>query len=124
MKLHGGASGWAGIRTLVALRQTRFPGVRIRPLCHPSLLPAAFVRRGLQLQAAKQFVERQLNANVKFAEIGVGRAHFIEAHLVNDGFDLEGIVREKRDAPLRVVEPAGAGDELLDLPGILATDRA
>jgi hypothetical protein len=28
--------GWAGIRTLVAFRQTRFPGVRIRPLCHPS----------------------------------------------------------------------------------------
>jgi hypothetical protein len=28
--------GWGGIRTPVALRQTRFPGVRIRPLCHPS----------------------------------------------------------------------------------------
>jgi len=29
--------GWGGIRTLGALLHTRFPSVRIRPLCHPSL---------------------------------------------------------------------------------------
>ena len=28
--------GWGGIRTLGALLHTRFPSVRIRPLCHPS----------------------------------------------------------------------------------------
>ena len=49
-------------------------------------------RTTLQLQAAKQFFEGQLNANVKFAEVGVGRAHFIEAHLIDDRFDLENIV--------------------------------
>ena len=31
------SGGWGGIRTLGALLHTRFPSVRIRPLCHPSL---------------------------------------------------------------------------------------
>ena len=30
------SGGWGGIRTLGALLHTRFPSVRIRPLCHPS----------------------------------------------------------------------------------------
>ena len=68
--------------------------------------------RTLQLQAAKQFVERELNANVKFAEIGIGRAHFVEAHLVDDGFDLERVVREKSHAPFGIVETGRTGDEI------------
>jgi len=32
----GRCGGWGGIRTLGALLHTRFPSVRIRPLCHPS----------------------------------------------------------------------------------------
>ena len=78
----------------------------------------------LQLQAAKQFVEGQLNANVKFAEVGVGRAYFIEAHLIDDRFDLEGIAREKRHAPFRIVEPGGSGDQLLHLSSVLSPDSA
>lgn len=31
------SGGWGGIRTLGALLHTRFPSVRNRPLCHPSL---------------------------------------------------------------------------------------
>gem|GEM_PF-4486487 len=36
-------SGWAGIRTLGTFRHTRFPGVRIRPLCHPSHCESVFL---------------------------------------------------------------------------------
>jgi hypothetical protein len=35
-KLPAAGGGWGGIRTLGALLHTRFPSVRIRPLCHPS----------------------------------------------------------------------------------------
>ena len=65
-----------------------------------TVAPAFVIRRSesaataLQLQTAKQFVQRQLNADIKFAEIGVLRADRIEPHLVNDGLDLEGIARE------------------------------
>src|ERR1043166_3614166 len=53
-----------------------------------------------QLQAPEQFVERQLNADVKFAEVRILCAHRIEAHLVNDRLDLKCVAREKRHAPL------------------------
>ena len=36
-RLPAAVGGWGGIRTLGALLHTRFPSVRIRPLCHPSL---------------------------------------------------------------------------------------
>src|SRR5438067_10290411 len=88
--LHEG-SGWEGIRTPGALRHTRFPGVHNRPLCHPSsqypVEGGALRRRNiglaelapptaapLQLQAAEQFIERQLNADKKFTEIRIFRA--------------------------------------------------
>src|SRR5574338_17481 len=48
--------------------------------------------RALELEAAKELVERELNTNVKLAEIGISRAHFVEAHLVNDRFNLIGVV--------------------------------
>ena len=74
------------------------------------------------MQAAKQFVEGQLNANVKFAEVGIGRAHFIETHLIDDRFDLEGIVREKRHPPLGIVETGRTRNELFYFTGVLAAD--
>ena len=60
--------------------------------------------RQSKLQPAKQFVERQLNADEKFAEVGVFGAHRIKAHLINNGFDLKGVAREKRHTPLGVIE--------------------
>src|SRR5205823_378479 len=57
-----------------------------------------------KLQSPEQFVERQLEADEKLSEIGKFCAHSIETHLINDGFDLERVAREQRDAPLRVVQ--------------------
>ena len=37
-----------------------------------------------KLQPAEQFIERQLNADEKFTEIRVLRAHWIKTHFVND----------------------------------------
>src|SRR5437667_1336937 len=42
-----------------------------------------------KLQSPKQFVEWQLDADVKFAEVRVLGTHRIETHFVNDRFDLK-----------------------------------
>src|SRR6186713_2761646 len=78
--------------------------------------------RLLQLQAPEQFVQGQLNPDIKFAEVGVLRADRVEPHFVNDGFDLKGVAREKSDAPLRVIEPGRTGNELFYFSGKLAPD--
>jgi hypothetical protein len=62
-----------------------------------------FEDRQLQLQSTKEFVERQLDADEKFAEVRVLGADRIESHFINDRFDLECVAREKRHAPLRIV---------------------
>ena len=76
----------------------------------------------LQLQPPEQFVERQLDADVEFAEIRVFGAHRIETHFVNDRFDLERIARKQRHAPFRVVQTGRTGDELFHFAGELAPD--
>src|SRR5204863_2104895 len=75
-----------------------------------------------QLQAPEQLVERQLNADVKFAEVRVLGADRIEPHLVNDGFDLKRVAREKGHAPFGVVETGRTGDQLFYFAGELAPD--
>jgi hypothetical protein len=115
-------SGWEGIRTPGALRHTRFPGVHNRPLCHPSFRDSCshswvlLVSAGsneehddehgpeLQLQPSEQFIERQLNADKKFAEICILSTHSIETHLVDDFFDLESISGKERYAPFGIIE--------------------
>src|SRR5215467_16304339 len=74
------------------------------------------------LQAPEQFVERQLNADVKLAEVSVLGADRIEPHFVNDGFDLKRVAREKGHAPFRVVETGRAGNQLFNLASKLASD--
>src|SRR4029077_4292159 len=56
-----------------------------------------------QLQAPEQFVERQLDADVKFAEVSVLGADRVEPHFINDRFDLKRVTREQRHAPFRIV---------------------
>src|SRR5437667_437489 len=56
------------------------------------------------------------------AEIGKLRAHSIETHLINDGFNLEGVTREQRDAPLRVIQASRPGDQLFHFASELAAD--
>src|SRR6266699_2208838 len=114
--------GWAGIRTPGAFRHTRFPGVHNRPLCHPSFcrLPLPLnlslsiknqnrlrgSGRFLKLQPAEQFVELELQADIKFTEVAIDRAHFVETHLVNDRLDLKSVAREQRHSPFSIIEPA------------------
>jgi hypothetical protein len=47
-----------------------------------------------QLQATEQFVERQLKADVKFAEVCVLGADRVETHFVNDCLDLKCVPRK------------------------------
>src|SRR5262249_2496419 len=75
------------------------------------------------LQAPEQFVERQLYADVKIAEVCVLGADRIETHFVNDRFDLKCVAREQRHAPFRVVEASRTGDELFHSTRELASDR-
>src|SRR3954470_621277 len=77
---------------------------------------------GSQLQAPEQFVERQLDADVKFAKVGVLGADRVEPHFVNDGFDLKCVAREKSHAPFRIIETGRTGDQLFDFAGELAPD--
>src|SRR5205823_5847880 len=76
----------------------------------------------LKLQPAEQFIERQLNADKKFAEIRVLRAHGIKTHFVDDFFDLESVARKKRYAPFGIVEASRAGNKLLHFAGKFATN--
>src|SRR5438034_7431003 len=79
-------------------------------------------RKSLQLQAPEQFVERQLDADIKFAEVRVLGTDWIESHFMNDGFDLKRVAREERHAPFRIVETGRAGDQLFYFAGELAPD--
>jgi hypothetical protein len=81
-------NGWGGIRTPGAFRHTRSPGVHNQPLCHPSIDLMS------KLQSLKQFVERQLDTDIKFTEVGVLGANWIKTHFVNDCFDLKCVARK------------------------------
>src|SRR5438552_17820619 len=94
---------------------------------HLNLSPAGDIRargrgRLLKLLSPEQFVERQLDADVKFPEVRVFGADRIEAHFVNDRFDLECVAGEQRHAPLRIIETGGTGDELFYFAGKFAPD--
>ena len=65
---------------------------------------------------------RQHEAGEERAELGVARRHRIEAHLVHDVLQRDRVVGEQRDAPLPVVEPGRAGDELQDAARVGAAD--
>src|ERR1700732_3984585 len=48
-----------------------------------TVIDRRYRKKRLKLQPPEQFVERQLNADVKFTEVRVFGAHRVEAHLVN-----------------------------------------
>src|SRR5262249_24067132 len=75
-----------------------------------------------KLHAPEQFVERQLNADEKFAEVGVLGADWIEPHFVNDRFDLKRVARETGYAPFGIVETSRTSDQLFHFTGELAPD--
>src|SRR5439155_3761769 len=75
-----------------------------------------------ELQAPEQFVERQLDSDVKFAEVRILGADRIETHLVNDRLDLKCIARKQSHTPFRVIETGRAGNELFYFAGEFATN--
>src|SRR5207237_1160864 len=73
-----------------------------------------------KMQAAEQFVEGQLNADVEFTEIGVLSAYRIETHLVNDRLDLKCVARKQSHAPFSIIETGRSGDKLFNFAGKVA----
>jgi hypothetical protein len=58
----------------------------------------------LQLQPPEQFIERQLDSDKEFSEVRIVGADPIKTHFVDDSFNLKGVARKKRNAPLRVIK--------------------
>src|SRR5216110_1129903 len=101
----------------------RAQSTALSPILRSAVIAAATETR-LKLQSTKQFVERELQADIEFAEFAVIGAYRIEAHLVDDGFNLKRVLGKKRDAPLGIVESGRPGDKLFHFPGVLPTDGA
>ena len=69
----------------------------------------------------EQKIERQLQTDKKFAELGRARADFVKTHFVNDGFYFEHTLSEQGDALFPIIESSRAGDELANSTRILAS---
>ena len=66
------------------------------------------------MKSCKDFIERELEAGEKVAELSILGADGIEAHFVNDAFEVDGVMSKESDAPFPVIEASGARDELED----------
>ena len=65
----------------------------------------------------QHLVERAHHAGVEGPELGVAGRGLVEAHLVDAVLQVVGVDAEERHAPLLVVEPGRAGDDLEDAAG-------
>lgn len=63
-----------------------------------------------------------MQADIKISEFCVSCGDFVEAHFVDDVFDVGGGFGEEGDAPFVFVEASGAGDELEDSSGVGSAD--
>src|SRR5256714_14359919 len=63
-------------------------------------------------------------ADIKVAELGVLRAHFVEAHVGNQFLEVDRILREERDTPFPGSQSDRTGNHLLDFSGIAAVRQA
>ena len=72
------------------------------------------------MEAFEEVGDGELEGDVEVAELGVDSGDFVEAHFVDDAFDLEEVVGEEGDAPFVGVEAGGAGDELADFASVFA----
>lgn len=71
--------------------------------------------------AAEEFVERQLDADVEITEFCIFGADFVESHFVNDAFHVGTVVGEQGDTPFVFVQAGGTGDQLADFSRPSAT---
>src|SRR5207248_3337007 len=89
--------------------------------------PSVGTTSGPAHPGAQDLAERrggEADADVEGSEERVAGAGGIEAHLVDQLLEDEGVVGKERHAPLPVVEPDGARDHLQHLAGILPPDLA
>ena len=70
--------------------------------------------RILEVKSGKDFIDRKLETGEEVTELSILGTDGIEAHFVNDAFEIDGVVSKERDAPFPVIEARGAGDELED----------
>src|SRR6185437_9379517 len=75
-------------------------------------------------QPAADFLQWQSEADEELPEEGVDRAHFIEAHFVDQLLEDHGILGEEIHAPFPVVHADGAADDLFYLAAVTAADQA
>jgi len=76
----------SGRKRQQAARSPRTPSVQ------KSVVAAICQNPRSKAQPPEQYIERQLHANVEIAELGVAGGDFIEAHFVDDGFDVDGVL--------------------------------
>ena len=74
----------------------------------------------LETNTFEKFVEWELHPNVKITKVSEAGGDFIEAHFVNDGFNVESVLGKQGNAPFIFIETSRSGDELEDLSGVAA----
>ena len=74
----------------------------------------------LEADSFEKFVERQLHSNVEVTEFGEAGGDFIEAHFVDDCFDVESVLGKQGNAPFVFIQTGRSSDELEDLSGVAA----
>src|SRR5437899_1453822 len=60
---------------------------------------------------------------MEMSEEGVHSANLIEAHLVNQLLENQGIIGKQIHAPFPVIKPDRTGDDLFDLPSVTAANQ-
>jgi len=70
--------------------------------------------RILEVKSGKNFIDRELETGEEVTELSILGTDGIEAHFVNDAFEIDGVMGKESDAPFPVIEARGAGDELED----------
>ena len=70
--------------------------------------------RILEVKSGKDFIDRELETGEEVTELSILGTDGIEAHFVNDAFEIDGVMGKESDAPFPVIEARGAGDELED----------
>src|SRR5580692_7303290 len=80
--------------------------------------------RQISFQQLEEPVRRTTQSDIESAEERINGADVVEAHLVDQLFENQGIVSKKIDTPLPVVEADGAGDDLFHLSGIASAHHA
>src|SRR5208337_3856664 len=85
---------------------------------------ATDLQRQISFQQVVQPVRRTAQSDIEASEQRIHGADVVEAHLVDQLLENQGIVGEEVDAPLPIVKTNGAGDDLFHLSGIAASDEA